>query len=135
MISEKLYFIFMVWRNYSHWIEFGKFSLQFYGEYFWLNATFFSIMNIYINMIFLIDWHWIWFENYFKDIKSRKSSSILMKIRKMLIIGKKRQTVWTSVLWRMILSTNRHLRVGSMLKNRFFHTKLRILQNFSKQVQ
>ena len=23
VISENLYFIFMVWRNYSHWIEFG----------------------------------------------------------------------------------------------------------------
>ena len=30
---KNLYFIFMVWRNYSHWIEFGKFSSQFYGEY------------------------------------------------------------------------------------------------------
>ena len=38
----------------------------------------------------------------------------------MFIIGKKRQTVWTSVLWHMILSTNRQLRVGSMLKARFF---------------
>ena len=37
VISEKLYFTFMVWRNYSHWIEFGEFSSQFYGEYFWLN--------------------------------------------------------------------------------------------------
>ena len=26
-------------------------------------------------MIFLIDWQWIWFKNYFEDIKSRKSSN------------------------------------------------------------
>ena len=32
---------------------------------------------------FLLIRHWILFENYFKDIKSRKSSSILMKIREM----------------------------------------------------
>ena len=38
-------------------------------------------------MIFLIDWQWIWFKNYFEDIKSRKSSSILMKIRKMLLFS------------------------------------------------
>ena len=29
VISEKLYFTFMVWINYSHWIEFGKFLHSF----------------------------------------------------------------------------------------------------------
>ena len=29
-------------------------------------------------MIFLNDWQWIWFKNYFEDIKSRKSSSIYL---------------------------------------------------------
>jgi len=47
VISEKLYFIFMVWRNYSHRIEFGKFSSQFYGEYFWLNRMQRFIQNLY----------------------------------------------------------------------------------------
>ena len=37
-------------------------------------------------MTFLIDWQWIWFKNYFKDNKFRKSSSILMKIHKMLFL-------------------------------------------------
>jgi len=47
----------------------------------------------------------------------------------MLIIEEeKRQTVWTSVLWRMTLSTNRHLRVGSMLKTRYSKPNL----NFTK---
>ena len=48
VISKKLYFNFMVWRNYSHWIEFGKFSSQFYGEYFWLQYDFFYwlILNL-----------------------------------------------------------------------------------------
>ena len=52
------------------------------------NTMFYLIMNIYINMIFIIDWQWIWFQNYFEDIKSRKSSSILMKTRKMLLFSK-----------------------------------------------
>ena len=66
MIYEKLYFIFMVWRNYIHWIEFGKFSSPFYGEYFWLNRMqrFIKQWTFNINMIFLIDWHRIWFKNY-----------------------------------------------------------------------
>ena len=36
MVSDfwKLDFISMVWRNYCHWIWFGRFSSQFYGEYF-----------------------------------------------------------------------------------------------------
>ena len=52
VISEKLYFTFMVWRKHSHWIEFGKFSSQFYGEYFW---RFTQQWTFDINMIFLID--------------------------------------------------------------------------------
>ena len=54
------------------------------------NAMFYIIMYIYINMIFLIDWQWIWFQNYFEDIKARKSSSmsIWMKIRKILLFSK-----------------------------------------------
>ena len=39
-------------------------------------------------MIFLIDWQWIWFKNYFKDIKSRISSRIARKIRKFLLFSK-----------------------------------------------
>ena len=63
VISKKLYFNFMVWRNYSHWIEFGKFSSQFYGEYFWLNRMqrFFNNEHlISIWFFLLIDTDLIW---------------------------------------------------------------------------
>ena len=50
-------------------------------------------------MIFLIDWQWIWFKNYFEDIKSRKASRILMNIRKMLLFSKSFSVFISFWLW------------------------------------
>ena len=41
-----------------------------------------------ILIIFLIDWQWIWFKKYFKNIESIKSSRISIKIRKILLFSK-----------------------------------------------
>ena len=51
------------------------------------NVLFNNEHLILIYFFLLIDTYWIWFENYFYDIKFRKSSSILMKIRKMLLFS------------------------------------------------
>ena len=45
----------MVWRNYSHWIEFGKFSSQFYGEYFRLYHIYLFIYIYVILAMYMLD--------------------------------------------------------------------------------
>ena len=74
-------------HGHSHWIYLVFFTISwriFLSEQ---NALFYLIINIKINMIFLIDWQWVWFKNYFEDIKTRKSTSILMIIRKMFLFS------------------------------------------------
>ena len=61
MISEKFYFIFMVWRNHSHWIEFGKFSSQFMD-----NISDLTECNVLFNHEHLI---LIWFYDTEFDLK------------------------------------------------------------------